>query len=85
MGVKGCTDPPQRADIRAMASASLWLSPSPVQPGVPQTRPAKSAMGRMRFVGTEIPVTSTWAVKRGAPACPRLVKIWITPLDASVP
>ena len=32
-----------------------------------------------------IAVWSIWSVKRGAPARPFFVKIWITPFDASVP
>ncbi len=39
----------------------------------------------MRFVGSLMAVRSPWKLNRGAPARPRFVKIWITPLDASVP
>ncbi len=36
-------------------------------------------------MGSRIAETSACMLKRGAPARPRFVKTWMTPLDASVP
>ncbi len=46
---------------------------------------AKSAIGSIRPVAIRTADHSDWKLKRGAPARPFFVKIWITPLDASVP
>ena len=58
IGSKALTEPPQRVCIRAIVTASVSGSVACVQPGLRHARPAKSATGRMRFVGTEIAVQS---------------------------
>ena len=76
---------PKRCCIRLAISASFAASPAPVQSVDPQSLPMKSAMGSIRSVGTLRADQSAVRLKLGAPARPRFVKIWMTPLDASVP